>query len=42
MKILHRIWLIRALAVVALAAVFAAYLRPQWVFVLSNQLWACF
>lgn len=26
----------------ALLAVFAAYLRPDIVFTLANQLWACF
>jgi hypothetical protein len=26
----------------ALAAVFAAYLRPDFVFAMATQLWACF
>jgi hypothetical protein len=42
MKTVHRAWLIRGLALAALATVFAAYLNPHLVFELSNQLWACF
>ncbi len=29
-------------ALVALAAVFALYLRPDFVVTLANQIWACF
>ena len=29
-------------ASLALAAVFAAYLRPDFVFAMATQLWACF
>ncbi len=31
-----------ALAAIALAAVFALYLRPDLVFSIANQVWACF
>jgi hypothetical protein len=31
-----------AAALAALAAVFAAYLRPDMVFALATQLWNCF
>lgn len=31
-----------AAAIVVLAAVFAAYLRPDLAMTLANQLWACF
>ena len=31
-----------ALAIVALGAVFALYLRPDLVFSLATQIWACF
>ncbi len=31
-----------ALALVALAAVFALYTRPEMLVTLSEQLWACF
>ncbi len=37
-----RALLIWAGAAAALAAVFAAYLRPDLVVTLANQLWACF
>ena len=42
MKPVQRAWLMRALALAALAGVFAAYLNPHLVVELSNRLWACF
>ncbi len=37
-----RTWVLRAGALLALAAVFAAYLNPQLMVDLANQVWACF
>jgi hypothetical protein len=34
--------LVWALALLALLAVFALYLRPDFVVTLANELWACF
>jgi hypothetical protein len=31
-----------AAAALAMAAVFAAYLRPDFVFAVATQVWACF
>ena len=31
-----------AVGAVAMAAVFAAYLRPDFVFAMATQVWACF
>jgi hypothetical protein len=31
-----------ALAIIALLAVFALYTRPDFLFTLANQVWACF
>ncbi len=42
MKTGARAWLLRTAALLALAAVFAAYLNPQLMVDLANQVWACF
>ena len=42
MKALHRPVLAWAAALVALAAVFAAYLDPHVVVDLANRVWSCF
>lgn len=35
-------WTVWSAALLALAAVFAAYLNPHVMVALANQLWACF
>lgn len=35
-------WLAAAAALLALLAVFALYLRPEFMLTLADQLWACF
>ena len=37
-----RTLVLRLLALLALAAVFALYTRPDFLVQLSNQIWACF
>lgn len=38
---LLRQWLLHALALVALLAVFGAYLQPDFMLNLANRLWLC-
>jgi len=40
--VLRSRWLWRALALLALAGVFVAYLQPDLMFDLANRVWSCF
>ena len=42
MKSPWRLWLVRLAVVVALAAVFMLYTRPDFMVDMANQLWSCF
>ena len=42
MRTTHKKWLAAAAAVLVLLAVFALYLRPDFMLTLADQIWACF
>ena len=42
MRATHKEWLAAAAAVLVLLAVFALYLRPDFMLTLADQIWACF
>lgn len=41
-KLMLKKWGLYALALLALASVFSAYLRPDFLVSLADQLWSCF
>ena len=42
MRATHKKWLAAVAAVLVLLAVFALYLRPDFMLSLADQIWACF
>ena len=42
MRATHKKWLAAVAAVLVLLAVFALYLRPDFMLTLADQIWACF
>ena len=42
MRASHKKWLAAVAAVLVLLAVFALYLRPDFMLTLADQIWACF
>jgi hypothetical protein len=42
MRASHKKWLAAVAAVLVLLAVFALYLRPDFMLSLADQIWACF
>jgi len=42
MRTRYRQWLMAAIALIALAVVFAMYLQPDFMRSMADQIWACF
>ena len=42
MRANHKKWLAAVAALLVLLAVFALYLRPDFMLTLADQIWACF
>ena len=42
MRAAHKRWLALAVVLAVLLAVFALYLRPEFMHTLADQIWACF